>query len=97
MEKNKNDLDQDAQSLFNDSRLITNEKMNGKILEAIATFCKENPFSLIEGFPKNIGQAIAFQNKSLIPDKIIFVNVNRQKLLELSRSKIIASYPSASE
>lgn len=38
-------------------------------------FCKKNSHSIVEGFPKTLSQAIAFQKKGGIPDKVIFVNV----------------------
>jgi adenylate kinase family enzyme len=53
-------------------------------------FCKKNSHAIIEGFPKTLSQAIAFQKKGSYPDKIIFVNVDKDKLFELCLKKLKA-------
>lgn len=66
--------------MFTSSRLIPDELIKDKILEETVSFCKKNSHALIEGFPKTLSQAIAFQKKAGIPDKVIFVNVDRTRL-----------------
>lgn len=68
--------------------MIHDQAIQDKILEEVVNFCKKNTHTIVEGFPKTLNQALAFQKKSGIPDKVIFVNVDRAKLKELCFEKL---------
>lgn len=90
MSSNKKSFNEEAQKLFDQSRLIPDSSIQEKILQETVNFCSKNSHAIIEGFPKTLSQAIAFQKKGKYPDKVIFVNVGKAKLLDLCIKKISA-------
>jgi adenylate kinase family enzyme len=66
----------EVQLLYQQLRLIIDDEVSEKILNEISKFCGENPYAIIEGYPKYLKQALNFEKKIGVPNVVIFVNVN---------------------
>lgn len=88
MMKNKDSLPQNAIEKLKVSRMIDDDTTNVKLISQIAKFCGSNSHSLIEGFPKSLKQALKIHEKGICPDKVIFVNVEKNLLRSLCKNKI---------
>jgi adenylate kinase family enzyme len=86
------DLKEDEKQNLKGARLLSNQAISS-VIDKIEKAAKSDKSYVIEGFPKNLSQALELQRRGVQVSNILIINVHNEGLMHLCTSKVDAASP----